>query len=29
MTQVNLEMAQLSRSNLKNAIVREMYVGGT
>jgi uncharacterized protein YjbI with pentapeptide repeats len=28
MTQVNLEMAQLSRANLKNAIVREMYVGG-
>jgi Uncharacterized low-complexity proteins len=28
MTQVNLEMAQLSRANLKNAVVREMYVGG-
>ena len=28
MTQVNLEMAQLSRSNMKNAVAREMYVGG-
>lgn len=28
MTQVNLEMAQLSRASMKNTVAREMYVGG-
>mmetsp|Transcript_15440 Transcript_15440/g.22017 ORF Transcript_15440/g.22017 Transcript_15440/m.22017 type:complete len:243 (+) Transcript_15440:41-769(+) len=29
MSYVNIEMAQLSRCNLKNAILKEMYVGGS
>lgn len=28
MTQVNLEMAQLSRATMRNTVAREMYVGG-
>lgn len=29
MTLANIEMAQLTRANLKNAVMREMYVGGS
>ena len=28
MSQVNIEMAQLNRANLHNAVVKEMYVSG-
>ena len=29
MTNVNIEMAQLNRVNLRNAVVKEMYVSGS
>jgi uncharacterized protein YjbI with pentapeptide repeats len=29
MTQANVEMAQFNRANLKNAVVKEMYVSGS
>jgi uncharacterized protein YjbI with pentapeptide repeats len=29
MTLANIEMAQFNRANLKNAILKEMYVGGS